>query len=78
MRVLIVAASLVALASAFTTHQPRVAAPRIGVADEQSNNAHRNRRATIVADGKANGTSACLGLFCCCGVSQSSRSIGNC
>ena len=65
MRVLIVAASLVALASAFTTHQPRVAAPRIGVADEQSNNAHRNRRATVVADGKANGTFAfCLANDC--------------
>ena len=72
MRVLIVAASLLGLASAFSTHRPHVAAPRIaGVADES--NAHRNRRSTVVADGKANGTSACpFGLLCCCGVSQCS------
>ena len=64
MRVLIVASSfLLAVASAFTTQQPHVVAPRTGVADEAI--AHRNRRATVVADGKANGTFAfCLANDC--------------
>lgn len=58
MRILI-AASLLACASAFTTPQPMQRAftspvqPRV---EEEQANAHRNRRATIVMDGKANGT----------------------
>jgi len=57
MRILI-AASLLACASAFTTQQPMRAftspvQPRV---EEEQANAHRNRRATIVMDGKANGT----------------------
>jgi len=55
MRILI-AASLLACASAFTTQQPMRAftspvQPRV---EEEQANAHRNRRATIVMDGKAN------------------------
>jgi hypothetical protein len=46
--------SLVAVASAFTTRSPAVGGFTKNVIADQSN-AHRNRQATIVMDGKSNG-----------------------
>ena len=48
--------SLFAAASAFTTRSPAVGGISHNVVSEGS--AHRNRRATIVMDGKANGESS--------------------
>jgi hypothetical protein len=45
--------SLLAVASAFTTRSPAVGGIQKNVVSDSS--AHRNRRATIVMDGKANG-----------------------
>jgi hypothetical protein len=53
MRFLLIASSLLAWASAFAPVVTRVGT-KIPVADESQS--HRNRRATIVQDGKANGT----------------------
>jgi hypothetical protein len=45
--------SLLAVASAFTARSPAVGGIQKNVVSDSS--AHRNRRATIVMDGKANG-----------------------
>ena len=60
MKFLFVAATAIATASAFTTSPAAftTSVPQVGgVSDVFSNegNAHRNRRSTIVMDGKANG-----------------------
>lgn len=60
MKFLFVAATAIATASAFTTSPAAftTSVPQVGgVSDvfSQEGNAHRNRRSTIVMDGKANG-----------------------
>lgn len=60
MRVLFLSFCLSTLASAFMTQQlsHNVMTPRLSDAVDATVTAHRNRRATIVMDGKANGTSS--------------------